>query len=419
MKRYTFHIALALIVVLAAMTIASTEVWAQREVRLAAGDTETIGSSNGKSISAVVSTDAATVSGAILPGKKRMTVVGVSPGSATLVVSYSDGSSEQIQVSVTYSGMLVRELADALSDMQHVSIRSIGERLLLEGTIYSNAEWERYRRIVDSSGFAAIDLVTLAADQVNIQIDAKISEVNLRQLRELGIDWLNLTDGIIQLAEPDKFHRLFPDADKLLGPFGRVSPISAAVNALEEKGVAYALARPSAVCTSGGEAQFTDGGEVPVLTSNINGTTVQYRDFGVILRIEPTLVSFEAKTMRLVVDAELSDVDETAGTREFPAFSSRKVHSDIIVKDGETIAIAGLLSVSHQEFESKLPVLGWIPVLGGLLFGSTRTETIEKETIILITPRLITAKHGENIKFDRDQLERDKKELMYHPSLPN
>ena len=83
------------------------------------------------------------------------------------------------------------------------------------------------------------------------------------------------------------------------------------------------------------------------------------------------------------------------------AFSSRRVTSEILIKDGDTVAVAGLFSGDHEEAEDRPPILGRIPLIGGYLFGYTRIEAVEKETIIMITPKLVTPTDGENIRFDR------------------
>ena len=88
----------------------------------------------------------------------------------------------------------------------------------------------------------------------------------------------------------------------------------------------------------------------------------------------------------LKIQPEVSDAVE--GPDGLPLVSTRRASTTVLVRDGETLVIGGLKLESEYESESKVPILGDLPVLG-LLFSSTKKESVETETVILISPKIL------------------------------
>jgi pilus assembly protein CpaC len=163
-------------------------------------------------------------------------------------------------------------------------------------------------------------------------------------------------------------------------------------NALKTQGLGRILAEPNLVATSGQEASFLAGGEFPVPVPQDFGTiTIQWKKFGVALVFTPTVL--DGGKIAIKVAPEVSELDFTTAPvisagLQVPGLRVRRTSTHVEVKDGQTFAIAGLLSDSHRNAVNKFPVLGDIPILG-TLFRSSKYQKNETELVILVTPRLV------------------------------
>lgn len=145
--------------------------------------------------------------------------------------------------------------------------------------------------------------------------------------------------------------------------------------------------------TSGQEASFLAGGEFPVpVPQQFQTITIEWKKFGVGLVFTPTVL--EENRIALKVAPEVSELDFSAGVAltaggfAVPGIRVRRLSSHVEVQDGQTFAIAGLISDSHRTAASRFPVLGEIPILG-LLFRSQEYQKNETELVFLVTPHLV------------------------------
>jgi type II secretory pathway component GspD/PulD (secretin) len=138
---------------------------------------------------------------------------------------------------------------------------------------------------------------------------------------------------------------------------------------------------------------------------NVLRTELQVIKSGVQLEITPHIGDNNDITVNVIT--EVSDVasrqNQVAGNTSgnLPVIRRRKVDTCVRVKEGDAIVIGGLIETQEQNNVEKVPILGDIPLLGGL-FHSTKSETMEKEVMIFITPRLM--KEGESAFSDRHKL---------------
>jgi pilus assembly protein CpaC len=147
---------------------------------------------------------------------------------------------------------------------------------------------------------------------------------------------------------------------------------------------------------SGHEASFLAGGQFPVpVVSGLGGqVSIQYKDFGVQLRFTPTIIDEE--TIRLNVAPEVSTIDESIGTTlvpggiPTPGINTRKVNTTVEMREGETLALAGLLEVAIDAQTTRIPGLGDLPYLGPF-FSNTTHQRVEKELLVLVTPFFVAA----------------------------
>jgi pilus assembly protein CpaC len=141
---------------------------------------------------------------------------------------------------------------------------------------------------------------------------------------------------------------------------------------------------------SGQEAKFLAGGEFPIpVSTGLGAVSIQWKKFGIILNFTPTVVSEDILNLKLA--SEVSDIDPsrsiTIGGFSIPALVSRQSETTIRLSDGQSFAIAGLLSNQTRSQIDKVPLLGDIPILGAL-FRSTSYRRAESELLVVVTARL-------------------------------
>jgi len=178
------------------------------------------------------------------------------------------------------------------------------------------------------------------------------------------------------------------------------------LEALESRGVVRTLAEPNLTALSGQEARFLAGGEYPVPVSQTDGSvTVEYKPFGVELKFTPRVVDGDLINIELA--AAVSSIDPTNGFNvngfSIDAFRRRETSTTVEMRDGESFAIAGLLSDDFTDLNGQVPWLGDIPVLGAL-FRSAEYSRQQTELVIIITAHLVTPTRGEALALPTDRV---------------
>jgi len=180
--------------------------------------------------------------------------------------------------------------------------------------------------------------------------------------------------------------------------------VAAAFDLSERAGLATTLATPNLTTVSGETATFQAGGSFPIPTaSGLGATSVQFRDFGVLLTYTPTVLSNGRISLR--VKPEVSDISSQGAVRingfEIPAITTRTVETTVELGSGQSMMIAGLMSNSLQSSIDKVPGAGDLPIIGSL-FRSNGWRKNETELVVVITPYLVKPVDGSKIKLPTD-----------------
>jgi pilus assembly protein CpaC len=167
--------------------------------------------------------------------------------------------------------------------------------------------------------------------------------------------------------------------------------LTAFVDALKGEGLLTVLAEPTLTTVSGQMASFNAGGELPIPEASGLGTvSIKYKKFGVGLSFTPTVMSDGKISLQVaprVSDLDFSNAIVSSGF-VIPAITERDVSTVVELADGQSFAIAGLLSENVTETVNKFPVLGDIPILG-VLFRSSAFRRNETELVVIVTPHLV------------------------------
>ena len=174
--------------------------------------------------------------------------------------------------------------------------------------------------------------------------------------------------------------------------------LGALANFLENTGDANVLSTPNLLTLDNEEAQIIIGNNVPFVTgsyANTGGsggavnpfTTVERKDVGLMLRVRPQIN--ENGTVKLTMYQEVSKVAEsTLSNANGPSTSKRSIESTVLVDDGSVIVIGGLLEDSYALGQDKVPVMGDLPVVGGLFRNEKRTRQ-KTNLMVFLRPMVI------------------------------
>ncbi len=197
-----------------------------------------------------------------------------------------------------------------------------------------------------------------------------------------------------------------PDGTNVVQAAGRLFglDVAAAFDLSETAGLATTLATPNLTTISGETATFQAGGSFPIPTSSgLGATSVEFRDFGVLLSYTPTVLSNGRISLR--VKPEVSDISSQGAVRingfEIPAITTRTVETTVELGSGQSMMIAGLMSNNLQSSIDKMPGAGDLPIIGSL-FRSNGWRKNETELVIVITPYLVKPVDGTDIKLPTD-----------------
>jgi pilus assembly protein CpaC len=171
--------------------------------------------------------------------------------------------------------------------------------------------------------------------------------------------------------------------------------LGVAIQALEEKNLVQILAEPNVLAETGKEATFLAGGEFPFpvvqgATGGVPVVTIQFREYGVKLSFTPIITP--EGLIHLKVAPEVSSLDYTNALTiqgfTIPSLATRSVQSEMILKDGQSFVIAGLVNDQVNEQFSKIPGLGDLPILGQF-FKSRSVSKSKDELLVLVTPHIV------------------------------
>jgi general secretion pathway protein D len=275
--------------------------------------------------------------------------------------------------------------------------------------IVPNTENNSLLILASPAEFAVIETALKRLDVLPIQvlIEASIAEVTLTDDIRYGLQFsFQGGDGPLVLSEASSgsVGQQFPGFSYLYT--GRTD-IRAVLNGLEELTNVRVISAPKLIVLNNREAQLQVGDQVPITVqssvSTIDPTapivnSIQLRDTGVILRVTPR--ANKSGRVILEVAQEVSDVVQTTSSGiDSPTIQQRRIASTVAVRDGDTIALGGLIRDQRSSGGSGIPYLRKIPVLGPA-FGSSNRGTRRTELIVLLTPHVIRTEEESDAVMD-------------------
>ncbi len=308
-------------------------------------------------------------------------------------------------------------LAMPEADIQVTTMNGV---VLLTGTVAQPEDAAEAERLVTAFTGGTTQVVSRLKNatplQINLQV--RVAEVSRSLSKEISGNLQTSKTGVDGSGDPYRFgvargrdfvndagQIVLPDGLGTIAGLGRLFGIdvAAAFDLSEKAGLVSTLANPNLTTVSGETAEFLAGGSFPVVTSSNNGTSVEYKAYGVNLTYTPTILADGRISLR--VRSEVSDISSQGAVRigglEVPATTTRMAETTVELGSGQSMMIAGLLSNQLGSSVDKMPGAGDIPVLGAL-FKSNGWRRNETELMIVITPYLVKPVSDSQIKLPTD-----------------
>jgi pilus assembly protein CpaC len=336
------------------------------------------------------------VADAIVMSPNEILVNGLQVGSTSLLVWDRAGRVDMYTLEVTPDiGGLERQIRSLFPDLP-IRLTATGDAVVVTGEVRDALAARRVLDIVRASGARVINNL-MAPSALQVLLHVRIAEVNRSAIQALGSDLFfhnphrygevedlatldieTLSSGIV---------RLF-----LLGDNG--ASLEAAIRVLRTRGDFRSLAEPNLVTLEGETATFLAGGEFPFPAIQPGGgqqqVTIQWREFGVRLNFTPRVTN--DGRIRLHVEPEVSSLDFANGLQfagyTVPAILTRRASTDVELRPGQHLAIAGLLDNQQEATVSKIPLLGDIPIIG-TFFSMRERRDRQTELLVIVTPYIV------------------------------
>jgi pilus assembly protein CpaC len=306
-------------------------------------------------------------------------------GAAAIAGLFADVVINRLQVlpETGVPGPPLTEMVSDILNLPGVRVSQAGDKLLLEGVVDDQAEQERAVRVAGAFGKEVISFIKVEAP-LQVLLKVRVVEASRVDMDRIGISWGSLERGVFI---PD----VVEIGELIIGePLERLLPIGAKLEALIDEGKARLLAAPSLLTLSGREAEFLSGGEIPVIVPKDGELQINWKAYGVKLKILPVVVDEQSIEVR--VEPEVSTLDWANAIRieslALPAMKTRRTDTTVRINDGTTFVISGLLENSEALQVHKLPLLGDLPIIGKL-FRSEQFMTDQTELIFFVTPYIL------------------------------
>jgi pilus assembly protein CpaC len=340
------------------------------------------------------------VAEAVVVSPTEILINGKTLGTTSLFLWDNTGAIKLYSVEVTADAPgLQRYLASVLAG-ERIDVVASGNVVTLSGQVRDASVANRAVEIAKGSGATIVDNLT-TPEAIQVLLRVRFAEVNKSAIKEFRSqlaafnphrlddsgDWFGSTNTNTETGT-------FDDGVVDLGLFNPNASIEMLIRALTSRGLLKSLAEPNLIALPGREASFLAGGEFPYPAvqggGGNNAVSIVFKEFGIRLKFTPTIT--RGGSIRLKVAPEVSALDFSNplvfGGFTIPSLLSRRAETEVEMKNGQYLAIAGLVDNTMTDNATKIPILGDIPILGQF-FRSKDARQRRTELLVLVSPKLV------------------------------
>ncbi|MCE3116615.1 pilus assembly protein N-terminal domain-containing protein [Enterobacter sp. ASE] len=316
-------------------------------------------------------------------------IFGKKTGQTNIVIKGKDGEDRTIPIEVNDFHGQAETISVLLENEGYKDIKAIdmGNSLLVSGTVGSGDDIDYIKELIGnylSPDQIKYSLVTKQNQQIKIRVT--VAEVSKTITETLGIDWGR---GTINSGSSGDLTISGGVYSSMVKGFSFDS-LGMAINALAKNNLANVLTTPSLTVTNGKTASFHGGGQIPIFQRSEEGSSVEWKDYGVKLQFSPTINSDSSISMDVGVESSQIGGYYKYENTELPTINTRNVNTSVRMRDGESFVLGGLIDNSQTQYINKVPGITDIPLLGALFkstgFTSGRSELVIFATVEYVKP---------------------------------
>jgi type IV pilus assembly protein PilQ len=163
------------------------------------------------------------------------------------------------------------------------------------------------------------------------------------------------------------------------------------LSAAQAEGNSEVISSPRVITANQKEAKITQGVEIPFQQAASSGATaVQFKEAVLSLVVTPQITPDDRIIMDLIVTKDtIGEVVSDTFGGDIPTIDTREVVTQVLVDNGETVVLGGIYETETAEFQSKVPLLGDVPILGNL-FKNSRKVSNKTELLVFVTPKILS-----------------------------
>lgn len=353
-------------------------------------------------------------------------VLGKAPGRTTLTLLGADGRLiTNVNIVVNPDLAEFKELVNEIMPDEKIEIRAANDGIVISGVASGTQTLARVVELAERYAPGRVTNLASVGGAHQVMLKVRFAEMSRNVAKGLGSSLAGSSGSTVfgsgSYVQSTALSSILAGAlDPITGATanaaigGTISvggfAIDVLIEALETKGLVRTLAEPNLVTLSGNEAAFLAGGEFPIpvsseTSSGASTVTVEFKPFGVEMKFLPIVL--DGGNINLSIQTAVSDIDPTnsfkTDTIEIPAFSRREASTVVEMRDGQSIAIAGLLRDDFADFATQMPWLGDVPILGSL-FRSTNYQREQSELVIIVTAHLVSPVDGDVLALPTDRV---------------
>ena len=337
------------------------------------------------------------VAEAVVLSPTEVLINGKSLGTTTLLIWDQGGEVKVNSVEVTADAPGLQRFIKQLMPDEDITVSASGNTVTLSGNAKDPNSVDRAVDIAKGTGATVIDNL-VAPPAVQVLLRVRFAEINRTALlawaaqfhglnpQDLNGGSANYSGDISANSGDNTIHFLMSNLGANFETFVRLAT---------QKGDLRTLSEPNLMTLPSKEATFLAGGEFPypsVQTGNSNSVSIAFKEFGIRLKFTPNIQRNGA--IRLKVAPEVSSLDFANAVQVsgfiLPALRTRRAETDVELRQGQYLMIAGLLDNETTRNLTKIPLLGDIPILGEL-FKSHDIRDRRTELLVVVTPELVQA----------------------------
>jgi len=358
----------------------------------------------------------------VMLGTQDFLLVGKSPGETNVYVWLENDMKLESTIKVFDSTEALVELMEKILPYEkEIKISMAHNTVVLSGYVLKPTSVEDAQKIAEAymagrTSTASIDVKVVnmlkVKDEKQIMLEVRFAEVIRTNNKDMGFDWRYQGDAF---GGPADFSFLDGGTPQYHGgtSSGLTMPsqngsqgtspgsygwdngqnsFSYGLDWIEAEGLGKIIAKPNLLVRNGEEASFLAGGEFPVPIQEEDAVRIEWKEFGVKLSFTPSIDERDNIHLDIIPEVSVLDFSEAAVSVNgfnIPALKTRRTETKVILREGQSFYVAGLISQSETDSFSKIPGIDTIPILG-YFFRKKENTLSETELIVFVTPRIVT-----------------------------